>query len=280
MYAPPKVSRYLRTPIVPRRMKLDFDELLERGHVHPDNAILTSMIATLSGLFPPGEREFIQSVRLFMAEIHDPELLRQVELFSRQEGHHALQHRQVNAIFEQLGYCANKVAHMLEQEIERLTQERTREQRLAITVVMEHYTASMAHFALSCPEHFDVLPPAMRELLFWHAIEEIEHKAVAFEVYDRCVGDRRLLRRIALIQLFMFPWAVAGFQRMMLRDRGTRPSLAEFVEAGKFLLGPRGLFVTVLPQYLAMLRPDFHPWDFDDSELVTYWTERLTSVVN
>ena len=280
MYAPPNTARYLRTPIIPRRMKLDFDDLLERGHVQPDNTIITSLIATLSGLFPPGEKEFIQSVRLFMAEIHDPELLRQVELFSRQEGHHALQHRQVNAIFERLGYGANKVADMLEQELDRLIQERTPEERLAVTVVMEHYTASLAHFALSRPEYFDAFPPAVRELLFWHAIEEIEHKAVAFEVYDRCVGDRGLLRRILLIQLFMFPWVVIGFTRMMLRDRGTRPELAEFVETGKFLFGRRGVFATALPQYLAMLKPDFHPWDFDDSELVARWTQRLTAVVS
>ncbi|MCA9687397.1 MAG: metal-dependent hydrolase, partial [Myxococcales bacterium] len=98
-----RLSSYLRLPIIPRRMKLDFSEVLERGDVFPDNQVLTALIATLSGVFPPGEREFIRSVRLFMAEIHDPELLEQVELFSKQEGQHALQHRHLNEIFERLG---------------------------------------------------------------------------------------------------------------------------------------------------------------------------------
>jgi hypothetical protein len=287
-------------------MKFDFAELLERGDAHPspqpvereasphaarrastggvhwceDNRVLTALLATLSGVFPPGEKEFIQSVRLFMAQIHDPELLRQVELFSTQEGHHALQHRHLNAIFEQLGYGADKVTAFVEQEIIRFVHERSAAQRLASTVVLEHFTASMAHFALTEPQQFDALPAALRELLFWHAIEEIEHKAVAFDVYQRCVGDRGLLIRTMLFEMIMFPWVVSQLQRQMLRDRGTRPTMRELVDTGKFLLGPRGLLASVIPQYLSMLRPSFHPWDIDDHELVETWTRRLTAVVH
>ncbi|MCA9702125.1 MAG: metal-dependent hydrolase [Myxococcales bacterium] len=275
-----RLSSYLRLPIIPRRMKLDFSEVLERGDVFPDNQVLTALIATLSGVFPPGEREFIRSVRLFMAEIHDPELLEQVELFSKQEGQHALQHRHLNEIFERLGYGTDKVAAYVEKQIQEMMTQRSPAERLAVTVVLEHYTASLAHFALTRPEFFDSLPAAARELLFWHAIEEIEHKAVAFEVYQRCVGDRSLLRKAMLIELVMFPVTVIGLQRQMLRDRGWRPNLDELLETGKFLFGRRGVFPTVLPQYLAIFRPDFHPWDFDDSELVAKWSAQLNSVVH
>jgi predicted metal-dependent hydrolase len=280
MQAPATGISRPRIPIVPRRMKFDFGELLERKDAHPDNHVLTALLATLSGVFPPGEKEFIQSVRLFMADIHDPELLRQVELFSTQEGHHALQHRHLNMIFEQLGYGADKVAALVEKEIISFVQQRSRDERLASTVVLEHFTASMAHFTLTRPEHFDVLPAALRELLFWHAIEEIEHKAVAFDVYQSCVGNRRLLIRTMLLEMVMFPWVVSQLQRQMLRDRGTRPTWRELVDTGKFLLGPRGLLPSLLPQYLSMLKPGFHPWDIDDHELVDIWARRLSSVVN
>ena len=144
---------------------------------------------------------------------------------------------------------------------------------------MEHMTASIAHFVLSNPEHFDPLPPSLRELFFWHAIEEIEHKSVAFDVYAACVGDPKLLRHSLFLELVMFPYIVARLQRMMLRERNHRVTLAELAGMAEFMIGPRGLLRTVVPKYLAMLKPGFHPWDLDDSALVESWKLRLSSVV-
>jgi predicted metal-dependent hydrolase len=45
----------------------------------------------------------------------------------------------------------------------------------------------------------------------------------------------------------------------------------------RYLLGPKGLVVSVLPRYLALLKPGFHPWDLDDSHLVADWKDRLQS---
>ncbi len=277
MYSPPKTTPRRRIPIVPRRMKLDFSDMDEESLA--ENRILSTMLATLSGIFPPGEKEFIQSVRLFMAQLHDEALIREVELFSTQEGHHALQHRAVNTIFERLGYSATKVAAMVEDEIDRHTRERSDRERIAVTVVMEHFTATLANFILSHPEHFDALPGSLRELLFWHAIEEIEHKSVAFDVYDRCVGDRNLLRKWTVIQGLLFPYMVAQFQVTMLRELGHRPRLDEYLGAARFLFGRRGLVINALPKYLTLLRPGFHPWNHDDSDLVDTWKQRLSSVV-
>jgi len=276
MYSPPKAVSRSRIPIIPRRMKLDFGDV-DRPFPFADNSIMSTMFATLSGVFPPGEKEFIQSVRNYMAEIHDEELLRQVKLFATQEGHHALQHRAVNTMLDSLGYTTMKVADMVAEQIAIFQTERSDADRLAVTVVMEHYTAALAHFALAHPEHFDSLPASIRELIFWHAIEEIEHKSVAFDVYEHCVGERPRLRKWLLIQLVMFPLAVARLQRGMLADIDHRPTAREFVEAGRFLLGPGGMLPTVIPQYLAMLRSDFHPWDLDDSDLVDAWKRELST---
>ena len=278
MYSPPKSISNSRLPIIPRRVRLAYDALLGKDQLDP-NQLLSSMVAALSGVFPPGEREFVRSVRLFLDDIQDEELLREVKAFAAQEGHHANQHRVANQILDQLGYSATKVAAILEERIEEIIADRDPRDRLAVTVVMEHYTASMAHFALSCPERLERLPPALRELMQWHAIEEIEHKSVAFDVYEHCVGERNRLRMWTLFQLVMFPIVISRFMAFILRERGHRVTLDELRDTAEFMLGDKGLMRVVLPLYLRMLERDFHPWDIDDSELVEAWKARLSAVI-
>ncbi|UCH29738.1 MAG: metal-dependent hydrolase, partial [Myxococcales bacterium] len=159
-------------------------------------------------------------------------------------------------------------------------EERSDADRLAATVVMEHITAVMAHHALTRPEEFDPLPDSVRELLFWHAIEEIEHKSVAFDVYEECVGDRNRLRHQLLLHMVLFPMGIRDFQRMLLRELGHKATWKERAEMARYLLGPKGLVARVLPRYLALLKPGFHPWDLDDSHLVAEWKDRLGAAMS
>lgn len=263
-----------RISIVPRRPRWDFADLKER-FFFGGNGLKSAFVVALSSSFPPGEKEFIQSVRLFVDRVQDPKLIADVKDFTTQEGQHSLQHRLLNEAFDRLGYAATRVSAHFEEIEQQWARDHSHEDRLATTVVMEHITAVMAHFALTHPEEFDSMPRSVRELLLWHAIEEIEHKSVAFDVYEACVGDRNRLRRQLLTQLVLFPLGIREFQRMLLRELGHRPTWKERKEMARYLLGPRGLVVSVLPHYLALLRPGFHPWDIDDSRLVEDWKERL-----
>jgi len=263
-----------RIPILPRRPKWSFADLKQR-FFFGGNSLKSAFIVALSGSFPPGEKEFIQSVRLFVNQVRDPKLIEDVQAFIAQEGQHSLQHRLLNEAFDRLGYAATLISEQFEVIEEDWARERSDADRLAVTVVMEHITAVMAHFALTRPEEFDRLPESLRELLLWHAIEEIEHKSVAFDVYEECVGDRNLLRRWLLQQMIMFPLGTREFQRMLLTKLGAKPTWTERAEMARYLFGPRGLIMSVLPHYLALLKPGFHPWDIDDSHLVEEWKDRL-----
>jgi predicted metal-dependent hydrolase len=263
-----------RISIIPRRPTWDFADLTER-FFFGGNGLKSAFVVALSSSFPPGEKEFIQSVRLFMDRVRDPKLVADVKDFTVQEGQHSLQHRMLNEAFDRLGYAATRVSAELEEIEQQWARDHSAEDRLATTVVLEHITAVMAHFALTRPEELDSLPQSVRELLLWHAIEEIEHKSVAFDVYEECVGDRNRLRRQLLIQLVFFPLGIREFQRMLLRELGHQPSWSERKEMARYLLGQRGLIMSVLPHYLALLKPGFHPWAIDDSRLVEEWKERL-----
>lgn len=261
-------------PIVPRRMNWDFADL-KQCFFFGGNSLKSAFVVALSAAFPPGEKEFIQSVRLHMNQVRDEQLREDVKAFTVQEGQHSLHHRLLNEAFDRLGYSATFVSEQFEAIENDWARERSHAERLAVTVVMEHITAVMAHFALTRPAEFDPLPASLRELLIWHAIEEIEHKSVAFDVYEECVGERNRLRRRLLQQLVMFPLGVRDFQRMLLQRLGHKPTLKEHAEMARYLMGPRGLILSVLPHYLALLKPGFHPWDIDDSHLVEEWKDRL-----
>ena len=266
-------------PIVPRRPKWDFADLKER-FFFGGNGLKSAFVVALSGSFPPGEKEFIQSVRLFMDRVRDPKLIADVKGFTAQEGQHSLQHKLMNEAFDRLGYSATRVSEQFEEIEQEWAEERSDADRLAATVVMEHITAVMAHFALTRPEEFDPLPDSVRELLLWHAIEEIEHKSVAFDVYEECVGDGNRLRRQLLLHMVLFPLGIRDFQRMLLRELGHKPTWKERAEMARYLLGPGGLVVSVLPRYLALLKPGFHPWDVDNSDLVDEWKDRLQGALS
>lgn len=270
----PSVRSKSRIPIVPRRPKWDFADLKERLFFG-GNGLKSAFVVALSGSFPPGEKEFIASVRLFMNQVRDPKLAAAVKEFTAQEGQHSLQHKLLNEAFDRLGYSATSVSEQFEVIEQDWAEERSDADRLAATVVMEHITAVMAHFALTRPEEFAPLPESVRELLLWHAIEEIEHKSVAFDVYAQCVGDRNRLRRQLLLHMVLFPLGIRDFQRMLLREIGHNTTWKERAEMARYLLGPKGLVVSVLPRYLALLKPGFHPWHLDDSHLVAEWKDRL-----
>ena len=210
-----------------------------------------------------------------MDRVRDEKLIADVKEFTAQEGQHSLQHKLMNEAFDRLGYLATQVSEQFEVIEQEWAEDRSDADRLAATVVMEHITAVMAHFALTRPEEFDPLPDSVQELLLWHAIEEIEHKSVAFDVYEECVGDRNRLRRQLLLHMVLFPLGIRDFQRMLLRELGHETTWKERAEMARYLLGPKGLVVSVLPRYLALLKPGFHPWDLDDSHLVAEWKGRL-----
>jgi hypothetical protein len=151
-------------------------------HWVADAAVPTALGNTLHLIFPMGERFFVRAVKHFADQLEDPKLRAQVKGFYAQEGRHAHEHERVFALLERHGYDVKPFLKFYKkiafETIERVSPPKL---RLAVTVALEHYTAIMAEDAL---EHglLDRAHASMRPLLAWHAAEEIEHKAVAFDV--------------------------------------------------------------------------------------------------
>lgn len=250
-----------------RRFRPDFSDLPR--HWYGGDPLTTHAVNALNLIFPDGERFFVRSVRRYQDRITDPELQEQVRLFIGQEAQHGHAHAQQIDVLEAQGY---EVRDWLERyrraafgRLEKWVPPRL---RLATTVALEHLTASFASFALE-KRFLDAAHPGMRDLLLWHAAEELEHRAVAFEVH-RAVGggyvERVIGMVIALGSLALF-WRGATrhllAQEPDLDRKAIRARRRELASQGR----TRGALLTrSLGPYL---RPGFHPTTAHDGTPAT-----------
>ena len=115
------------------------------------------------------------------------------------------------------------------------------------------------------------MPEAARELLMWHAVEEIEHKAVAFDVFQAVSGDRDVLRKAGVLVTAFFLFQQVRRTNMTLKALNHTPTLKDWTGTAKFLFGKKGVFRQIMKPYLEFYREDFHPWDHDNRDLVDAW---------
>jgi predicted metal-dependent hydrolase len=258
--------------VLPRNREYDIARSLA-GDWFDNHAFKTAWFNAMSITFPLGEKFFIDSVRHFAGQIEDPKLAEDIRGFCGQEGFHRREHQRYNeALCRLRGYDLQQMEGRLERNIKRSYTFLSPLQRLALTASMEHITAIMAESALSEDDpmlgHAD---SAMRALWQWHAAEEMEHKAVAFDVY-RAVGGTEKLRRQSMRQATFFLALDIGLclLHMLRRDKNLW-NLRLWREGWKFLFFKGGILRRVGPAYKEYYREGFHPWHRDTRPLLASW---------
>lgn len=263
---------------VPTR-RISFEESLQGLPKHfaaDGDLILSHLAASLSAVFPDGEDFFVRSVRYYRDQITDPELKRQVAGFIGQEAIHGREHRAFNDRLHELGYPVKRFERMTKRFLgirERLLSPAS---NLAATAALEHFTATLAELVLSDEQTRDLFGhDEVRNLFLWHALEESEHKAVAFDVYKAIGGSERT--RVITMKVLRYAF-VAGMAIQivvsLLGDRATyrRGNLRKSWRS--FRRAP-----IVQPEIWRQLReydhPVFHPDDRDTTELVETWRTEL-----
>lgn len=252
-----------------RRFEPDFSNLPR--HWYAGDPVLTHGVNALNLIFPDGERFFVRSVRRYERCVTDPALKADVRAFVAQESHHGHAHAQQIAVLEAQGYEVQSwLARYRLWAFDRLERWVPPRLRLAGTVAMEHLTASFAEFALVEP-YLDAADPNMAALLRWHAAEEIEHRAVAFEVHRAAGGGyvERFLGMVLALSVLALFWRDAHVHLLRQEPDLTR----EQVEASRRRLKAQGrskgalLWRAVGPY----LRPGFHPAKaHDDGPAMAY----------
>ena len=245
-------------------------------HFMGDDLVLSHLAVMGSSVFPEGEAFFVRSVRRYRDQLTDPDLVAQVRGFIGQESIHAREHRVLNERLAELGYPTRHLdrrAHWGLRAVERILTPRT---KLAATAALEHCTATLAEAFLGSEEvRALVLDDQIRDLIVWHALEESEHKAVAFDVYQ-AIGGPHWLRawtlRVAVVTTGLD--IASGALTSLLADPAGRDPKAVWASLKALRHSPfaglgmgRNLF--------DYTRRDFHPSDHDTTALVEEWSARL-----
>jgi hypothetical protein len=241
--------------------------------------VATAVFNALSLTFPDGERLFMDSVRAFRRQLQGG-LADDVRAFIAQEAIHSREHASLNAGLDRRHYPVDWIEASVRRRIaflRRLGPMRM----LGVTIALEHFTAMLADMFDADPELWAGTPEEIVRLWRWHAMEETEHKAVAFDVFQEVSKDwapfRRYLFRARIMALTSahFTGNIIRYAAALLEADGIGRWTARW-QVTRFLFGKPGIFRKLGPRYREWYHPGFHPWNHDNRQKLEEWRSQFT----
>jgi uncharacterized protein len=270
-------------PLPIRKLQIDLSSGFGR-HWFGGDAFRSAYYNALSMSFPEGEQRFIDSVqacaKLLPDEARYAALKTQMRDFCAQEATHRYMHEQYNAQLKKQG-----LVNAWEPRIVRrfaAAADMNPLHHLAITAGFEHYTAVLSQILLERPQILESAEPVMRQLWMWHAMEETEHKAVAFDLYQAVSGVYKWRMRWFIFATVIFASDVLRQTMNNLWHDHTLFKPSTWWSACKFFFGrpgslkrPTGNGVIWLSagHLLGYLRKDFHPWQYDNRHVASAYAQ-------
>ena len=268
--------QYHAAPIV--RSNLDFKLADVPRYWFAGDPFLTRMFDALSLTFPDGERYFIQSVRLFRDQIQDPDLKQRVADFIRQEAQHGIAHDKMNQVMKDQGMPVDQFIQRLNKVFKFELKYRSPQYNIAMTAAAEHLTALMAETFYGEKDTLQDAHPYIRALFAWHAIEEMEHRDVAFDVMQQVGNVPEVTRKMALVLTtgLMFGFTLYRANVMLRCDGFNRTQRLKMNVRGlQWLFGKQGKLRKMQSQYRDWFKPDFHPSQHPIIAQYDVWLETL-----
>jgi predicted metal-dependent hydrolase len=274
--APPKLKV--------RNVHFNFDKVPK--HWILGSSIATNFVNSMHVVFPEGEKFFVRSVRRFAKDVKNENLKKEINSFCGQEGVHAREHQRFWEVMDEQGLKPDWFANFLKNTafsgkysyenvskslLNRLQPNLGDKFALSVTTALEHYTAIMANALFYEPMATNKnIAPQMLELLHWHASEEIEHKAVCFDVLKE-VDDSYILRVSGMGMATILLWGYLGIGQIYFISQDKDKSIIK-MPIETFLLFKTVIFGEIgknlSKHLLSYFKRDFHPDDIDDRHLI------------
>ena len=233
--------------------------------------VKTAMVNSFSIFLPEGERFFIRSLKHYAARLDDPELAAEINGYAVQEAFHTREHEDYNRGLADLGH---DVEAMEQPVATLLANVQVPLIRLAVTCAIEHLTANFSTVTLRHHHLFDGAHSAYRRLWMWHALEELEHKAVALDVYRQAAAGMPAWKRYGLrigamnTTAFHFLRVLLRNMRKMLREQGHDTGLRFWLRVFQlFFISPGYMRLSMGP-FLRYYLPGFDLRNIDDTDLI------------
>jgi uncharacterized protein len=238
---------------------------------HGGDPIATAWHNALSVTFPRGEAFFIESVKAHR-DGAPPQLAAEIKAFVKQEVMHSREHVAFNNRVTDAGYDVSNLEQVVIDSLE-LTKGRPVILNLAVTMALEHYTAMLAQVMLRHPHYFAGVDAETKAMWQWHAVEEIEHKGVAYDTWLHATRHWTRWKRWKVKSIMML---LVTYRFWTKRWQGALELLAQDGIKGFsarvrllwYLVGAPGPVRRILPAWVAYFLPGFHPWNHDDRALI------------
>ncbi len=236
----------------------------------------TRLFDAMSLTFPIGERYFISSVRNYRDQITDPKLLQEVKDFTRQEAQHGIVHTLFNDLLARQGLKTEWTQRFLDAKFKWQLKRWSRSFNLSYTAAAEHLTAMMCSTFMEREDIVGPFDPRVRAMYAWHSVEEVEHKAVAFDVLTQVAKAGYFTRIAGLIYFSIeYPIGVMFMMNRMFKEDGFnwRERLGLWAKGLWWLYKPGGVFLPALGYYLSYYKPGFHPWQHGEMSMYQTWMD-------
>ncbi|AXY58053.1 metal-dependent hydrolase [Acinetobacter chinensis] len=253
--------------------KPQFNPKAIRRHFFANSPVMSHLLTALSSTFPIGEQFFVHSVRNVREKVTDEKLQAEIAAFIGQEAMHSKAHAEFNDAWRRDDYNLDSFQAWLGRRDAFIKNAHPKLQ-LAVTCAFEHFTALLGGYILRHPEVLSTLDDDAIKLWVWHAIEEIEHRAVAFDVYQAIYKDDKVRRNV--MKSVTTGFASLTFysaSRLFMQDwRKSVPKVTQNA-FGVYMIAK--MLISLIPEYLSYFKADFHPSEIDYTDLVNHWKARL-----
>lgn len=223
---------------------------------------------------------FVKSLRRVMDQIRDDALREDADRFSRQEAQHYRRHMDFNKAVLMHGYPGlEQRVETLKRDFEAFLGNRTDRFRIGYIEGFESFTTQFALRTLASGlyDHRDTAR-SIGDLFKWHMLEEVEHRNVAFDVYEHLYGDYLYRVRMCWVsQRHMFRFIADCLRLMSSADvarHGARCGITmrqrTLMAASRFVMRAR----TMVPWYT----PHKHAIPWKIAELSAHFTQLAQSI--
>lgn len=250
-----------------RRMDYNFENTPK--YWCANDPAMTHYFTGLSTLFPEGESYFVRSVRALREHAKLNEALdREISAFIGQEAMHSKEHHAFHISAQQHGMnpeSLEKVTGIVLKGLEKIF---SKKWNLLVTVGLEHYTAVLVVSMMETVNEY-MTDKTIRDLWLWHSVEETEHKAVAFDLYEYLYGNglNAYFPRVTIFTLSLI--LITGLSTiyqivLMKRDK----QLSNLKTWQNFFNFAAKQYKTFIPKFFEYYRYDFHPNQTNEKDLV------------
>ncbi|MFW2036302.1 metal-dependent hydrolase [Acinetobacter junii] len=250
-----------------RRMDYNFENTPK--YWCANDPAMTHYFTGLSTLFPEGESYLVRSVRALREHAKLNEALdREISAFIGQEAMHSKEHHAFHISAQQHGMNPESLEKVTGIVLKGLEKVFSKKWNLLVTVGLEHYTAVLVVSMMETVNEY-MTDKTIRDLWLWHSVEETEHKAVAFDLYEYLYGNglNAYLPRVTIFTLSLI--LITGLSTiyqivLMKRDK----QLSNLKTWQNFFNFAAKQYKTFIPKFFEYYRYDFHPNQTNEKDLV------------